>query len=197
MNAPSTSPRSGRSSILTRHIAGLAAVSAALLAGGCATLPRATLVAETAVVTSRHGSGSFDFDGATNRYYADSDVLKFVCRSREEAQEIGGGLAKDAGASLLLTSGTNSMEPLIHGRAYVVVEYQTYDTITRGDLLVYMGRPNARKTERKCMLHRAVMEDHGGWLMCGDNNRWSESWDRVTPASYIGTVTAILEFPQG
>ena len=45
------------------------------------------------------------------------------------------------------------------------------------------------------MLHRAVMHDRRGWIMSGDNNRWSESWDRVTTENYIGTVKALFAFP--
>ena len=46
------------------------------------------------------------------------------------------------------------------------------------------------------MLHRAVDRDSGGWIMSGDNNRWSERWDRVTPTTYMGTVVALVEFSQ-
>jgi hypothetical protein len=88
------------------------------------------------------------------------------------------------------------MQPLIHGKVYVVVRKVPYETITKGDLLVYMGRPNASRRDRISMLHRTVQHDSGGWLMCGDNNARTESWDRVTPTNYLGTVTMILEFPQ-
>ena len=33
-------------------------------------------------------------------------------------------------------------------------------------------------------------------MMSGDNNRWSESWDRVTEGNYMGKVVAIFAFPQ-
>src|SRR5665213_1787327 len=84
------------------------------------------------------------------------------------------------GGALTVTSGTPSMEPLIHGQTYAVVQKRAYASIEKRDLLVYMGRPNASKPDRLKMLHRAVMHDRHGWLMSGDNNRWSESWDRVT-----------------
>ena len=32
-------------------------------------------------------------------------------------------------------------------------------------------------------------------MMSGDNNRWTESWDRVTPQTYVGTVVALFAFP--
>ena len=46
-------------------------------------------------------------------------------------------------------------------------------------------------------LHRAVLRDRGGWLMSGDNNARSESWDRVTPQTYVGTVEALFEVAAG
>jgi hypothetical protein len=89
------------------------------------------------------------------------------------------------------------MEPLIHGRTYAVVQNRPYASIKKRDLLVYLGRPDASKPDRLEMLHRAVEGDRHGWIMSGDNNRWSESWDRVTPKTYLGTVVALFEFPAG
>jgi hypothetical protein len=40
------------------------------------------------------------------------------------------------------------------------------------------------------------LHDRYGWIMSGDNNRWSESWDRVTADNYIGTVVALFAYPQ-
>ena len=104
--------------------------------------------------------------------------------------------ARSTGGSLVLTSGTSSMEPLIHGKTYVVVAKRPYTSISKSDILLYQGRPDASKADRKTILHRAVLQDKYGWLMSGDNNRWSESWDRVTTANYEGTVVAIFAFPK-
>ena len=104
--------------------------------------------------------------------------------------------ARSTGGSLILTSGTSSMEPLIHGRTYVVIAKRPYASISKSDLLVYQGRPDASKADRRTILHRAVLQDKYGWLMSGDNNRWSESWDRVTADNYVGTVVAIFAFPK-
>jgi hypothetical protein len=116
--------------------------------------------------------------------------------SQRQALLAASSFAKLAGGSLILTSGTHSMEPLIHGKTYVVIVKRPYATITQRDLLVYRGRPNANKAGTTTILHRAVMHDSYGWLMSGDNNRWSESWDRVTTDNYSGTVVAIFAFPQ-
>jgi hypothetical protein len=86
------------------------------------------------------------------------------------------------------------MEPLIHGRIYAVIQKRAYETIRKFDLLVYMGRPDASLPIRERMLHRAVKHDRHGWIMSGDNNRWSESWDRVTPNTYVGTVVALFAY---
>jgi hypothetical protein len=100
------------------------------------------------------------------------------------------------GGTLVLTSGTPSMEPLIHGKTYVVVEKRPYAAISLNDILLYQGRPDANRPETKTMLHRAVAHDRYGWMMRGDYNRYTESWDRVTPQTYSGTVVAIFAFPQ-
>lgn len=180
----------------SHHLALLLLVLIKLITSGCSTLPGKNGVAHTATVISLPGFGIWGSDRAANPYYPTAAPQKIVCQSREEAHLVGQSLAGKSGANLLMTSGTNSMVPLINGKAYVVVQHRSYDTINRGDLLVYQGRPDAAKNERICMLHRAVMKDKDGWLMSGDNNRWSESWDRVTPVTYLGTVTTILEFPQ-
>lgn len=167
-----------------------------MLLSGCAGMPANRLIAQTTTVSGRPGTGSLDYRGTVSPCEPGTVPQKIICHSRAEAQMIGNLRARATGATLLITSGTPSMEPLIRGQAYVLIQYLPYDTITRGDLLVYQGRPNAAKADRVCMLHRAVMLDKGGWLMCGDNNRWTEAWDRVTPVTYLGTVTTILEFPQ-
>lgn len=103
--------------------------------------------------------------------------------------------ATGMGGALVETSGTPSMEPLIHGKTYAVIKRCPFDAVVKRDILVYRGRPDASRPQRVTMLHRAVMHDRKGWIMSGDNNRWSESWDRVTPETYIGTVKALFAFP--
>ena len=167
-----------------------------LLTSGCATTPGKSRTVQTATVISYAGNASGELTLSPNLYFGGSNPKKIRCQSREEALQLGKSVAGKTGANLLVTSGTKSMEPLIHGRSYVVVQPRPYHSISKGDLLVYQGRPDASKQERVCMLHRAVLQDKGGWLMSGDSNRWTESWDRVTPDTYQGTVTTILEFPQ-
>jgi hypothetical protein len=122
--------------------------------------------------------------------------VKMVCASRSAAATACFAYAAANGGTFQMTSGTPSMEPLIHGQTFAVVQKRDFQSITKRDILVYMGRPDASKPDRRKMLHRAVMHDRHGWIMSGDNNRWSESWDRVTPQTYVGTVVALFEYPQ-
>lgn len=121
---------------------------------------------------------------------------KIRCSNAAEALQNAMQYAASINGSVVQTSGTPSMEPLIRGRVFVVIKKHDYDSIQRRQLLVYLGRPDARRPDRQSMLHRAVLRDRGGWLMSGDNNARSESWDRVTPNTYVGTVEALFEVAQ-
>jgi hypothetical protein len=116
--------------------------------------------------------------------------------TQHEALLAAAAFAQRAHGRLILTSGTPSMEPLIHGRTYAVIVKRPFESISGSDVLVYRGRPDANKPDSLTILHRAVQHDKYGWLMSGDNNRWSESWDRVTSDNYTGTVVALFAFPQ-
>jgi hypothetical protein len=116
--------------------------------------------------------------------------------TQREAMAAASLYAQICGGSLIITSGTSSMEPLIHGKVYAVITKRSFGSIAKSDILVYQGRPNAAADDIETMLHRAVLEDKDGWIMSGDNNRWSESWDRVTSDNYVGTVVALFAFPQ-
>lgn len=116
-----------------------------------------------------------------------------VCPDAPRAELLARQYAKQHGGRVLQTSGTPSMRPLIQGKAFVVVTQEPYGAITRNSVLVYRGRSDSRKPDRSLILHRAILHDRYGWLMSGDNNRWSESWDRVTTETYVGTVTAIFD----
>jgi hypothetical protein len=181
---------------LVRRIVAATAAGVAALLTGCAGTSASSPVAQTAAVLGQTWSDSPAVFGSSNAAGSYAVPERIFCPSRAAAEMLANARAGEPGVSMMLTSGTPSMEPVIRGQVYVLVQYLQYDTIAPGDLLVYQGRPNASKSDRSCMLHRAVKLDRGGWLMCGDNNRWSESWDRVTPVTYLGTVTTIIEFPR-
>jgi hypothetical protein len=125
-----------------------------------------------------------------------SPVVPSNCHYASQSEALAACVAYAAahGGTVIATSGTPSMEPLIHGKTFVVVQKRPFESIAMRDLLVYMGRPDASKAARVKMLHRAVEHDDGGWIMSGDNNRWSESWDRVTPQTYGGVVVALFGY---
>jgi hypothetical protein len=122
--------------------------------------------------------------------------VKIECASKNRAFLAATNYAIKSGGRLILTTGTPSMEPLIHGKTYAVIVQQPYGAIAESNILVYRGRLNASKPDLSTVLHRAVLHDRYGWIMSGDNNRWSESWDRVTSDNYIGTVVALFAYPQ-
>ena len=68
--------------------------------------------------------------------------------------------------------------------------------IKEGDILDYLGHPNQSRPDfLKRTIHRAVQKDRGGWIMSGDNNRYTESWARVNEDNYFGKVL-VLVLPQ-
>ncbi len=127
----------------------------------------------------------------------DPNPPKMRCATATEALQEAVRLAAAIDGTVIQTSGTPSMEPLIRGRVFVVIKKHDYESIRKRQLLVYLGRPDARSEARQSLLHRAVLRDRGGWLMSGDNNARSESWDRVTPQTYLGTVEALFEVAAG
>jgi hypothetical protein len=160
--------------------AALALAGAGFLLAGCAALPRPI---EAGPVSNPPGPSAAAAPSAVR------------CLRKIDAFFASSSYAARYGGSIMITSGTPSMEPLIHGQVYIVVMKQPFASINARDLLVYMGRPDESKPDRICMLHRATRREPRGWIMRGDNNPSDESWEPVTPESYIGTVAAIFTFP--
>jgi hypothetical protein len=174
-------------------------VLTAILLGGCASLAAASADVPAATLqTNAPLSGAAIPSGVDTRSHLTGLVTptRLVCSSQLDALLACENCATVNGGTVVTTSGTPSMEPLIHGKSYAVIVKRPYESIAKRDILVYMGRPDASKPDRMKMLHRAVLHDKYGWMMSGDNNRWSESWDRVTPETYVGIVVALFEYPQ-
>ena len=111
----------------------------------------------------------------------------------DDPQETCFALAVKVGGAPGWSQGGRSMLPTFPNQAaWFVFMPRAYDSIQVGDVLEYSGRPDANKPDRRPIIHRAVAHDKGGWIMSGDHNRWSESWDRVTPETYIGTVLYLV-----
>jgi len=182
-----------------RHFILLSMAHGSILLGTCASLHGHDDCESVATLqTEAPSAGPEGFYGVDSQLDGRQRVVpaKVSCPDRAEALAACMAYAAANGGTVVITSGTPSMEPYIHGRTYAVIQKRSFDSIAQFDLLVYMGRPNGSKPDRLKMLHRAVRHDRFGWLMSGDNNRWSESWDRVTPQTYFGIVVALFEFPQ-
>jgi len=121
---------------------------------------------------------------------------KVYCRRKIDALIASYCYAAQHKCAPMITSGSPSMEPVIHGQAYVVLKKAPFEAIKQWDLIVYRGRPDESKPDQLCMLHRAVARRASGWIMCGDNNTWAEAWEPLTPDRYIGTVVGIFAFPK-
>lgn len=96
--------------------------------------------------------------------------------------------AARVGGRPLRVAFTGSMRPHLHG-GEVVVAVADYGAIQAGSVVCYEGQMGDGVT--RMIIHRAVQKDKGGWIMSGDNNAVSETWQRVVPANYLGTVIAI------
>jgi hypothetical protein len=86
---------------------------------------------------------------------------------------------------------TGSMRPTIDGTPFVVGEKAPYETLKEGDIITY----NPKWNKGKSIMHRLVKKDKGGWIASGDNNKRSESWERVTPETYDSKIVAVYRFP--
>lgn len=135
--------------------------------------------------------------------------------SKRHAAEIAGGLPPrivcanqgealaQAGAGATPVLGTGSMSPWIPealpGRdpfstvvAYAVLDSSAnFKGITTGALVVYTPI-----WANRCVMHQAALRDSGGWIMSGLHNERSETWERVTAANYVGTVSRVYTWPQ-
>ena len=120
---------------------------------------------------------------------------RVVCADRLDAEA-------QAGPGAIGVLGTGSMAPFIppalpgHDPLATVVAFAVLDDtatfagLTVGALVVYTP---AWATGR--VMHQAASRDSGGWIMSGLHNARSETWERLTPATYIGTVARVYVWP--
>ena len=113
---------------------------------------------------------------------------RIVCAGQADA------LAQ-AGDSAIAIRGTGSMAPYIPAAAPGLVPVDTvvayavldaaanYESLTVGALVLYTAGWTPHH-----VLHQAALKDRLGWIMSGLHNERSETWERVTPANYKGTV---------
>ena len=122
--------------------------------------------------------------------------VRLVCADQAAA------LAQAGPAAAIPVLGTGSMAPYIPsalpGRdpLATIVAYAVLDTtatfagLTVGALVVYT--PAWAKGR---VMHQAALHDAGGWIMSGLHNERSETWERLTPATYVGTVARVYVWP--
>lgn len=122
--------------------------------------------------------------------------VRIVCADQRAAEA-------QAGPGAIGVLGTGSMAPYIPaalpGRdpLTTVVAYAVLDRaapfagLTVGALVVYTPAWASGR-----VMHQAAARDASGWIMAGLHNTRSETWDRLTPANYIGTVARIYVWVQ-
>jgi hypothetical protein len=77
-----------------------------------------------------------------------------------------------------------SMEPLIPPEAWIVTETLPYDTLERGQVVLF-NRSLGRR-----VAHALVKKTSEGWITVGVNNQQIADHTRVTRRNYLGVVTA-------
>ncbi len=112
-------------------------------------------------------------------------VITFKHDSEAIALESAATEASKAGGYVSLTRGV-SMEPAIITPCYSVIVHTPWESLEVGDIAVYLP-----KWSSGLVIHRCVQKDAGGWIMSGDNNAISESWERMTPANYFGKLQSV------
>ena len=117
---------------------------------------------------------------------------RIVCASQGDA------LAQAGPTAAIPIRGTGSMAPYIPPAApglvqldtvvaYVVLDpAATYESVAIGALVLYTTNWTSHH-----VLHQAALKDRLGWIMSGLHNERSETWERLTPASYKGTVARV------
>ncbi len=116
------------------------------------------------------------------------------CASQAEAFNLAMAFAAKEHVELMPTTGTGSMKPLIPGKAVLLVK-KDFGAVAVGNVLVYSGRLTAAPSEPITLCHRAKLLDAGGFVMQGDHGCILETWQRVTPKNYRGTVLMIFNYP--
>ena len=77
-----------------------------------------------------------------------------------------------------------SMEPLIPPNAWIVSETFPYETLERGQVVLFNRSPGRR------VAHALLRKTGEGWITVGINNENVDEYTRVTRRNYLGVVTA-------
>lgn len=119
--------------------------------------------------------------------YKDRNPVVVVHGTEREAEAAARAEAASLKGQSYRTSGTPSMEPLILGKVFTVCVPKPYDQLRQGEIANY----RAKFASGGLVLHRLVQKDKDGWIGSGDNNRWSESNERIRPDNYVDAIVKI------
>lgn len=75
---------------------------------------------------------------------------------------------------------TGSMKPSLQGGDYVVSARVPFEQLKLGDIVNYRPVWNSRRLT----IHRIVAQSREGWILAGDNNDRSETWEPLTPDKF-------------
>ena len=110
--------------------------------------------------------------------------------TRAEAQFAAGNRAATVGGTVLETSGTPSMVPLIPAKVtLLVMKPIPFAEARLGSVVTYRS-----PLSQSSVTHRLVARDSGGFIPSGDGNRWSEANYRVTAGNFLGEIVGIYPF---
>lgn len=119
--------------------------------------------------------------------YRDRNPVVVVHATEKEAEAAARADAAKLKGISYRSVGTSSMEPLLVGRAFLVGVPKPYEQLQEGEVANY--RP--KWANGGVVVHRLVQKDKGGWIASGDNNRNSESWERVKADNYLDAIVKI------
>lgn len=88
-----------------------------------------------------------------------------------------------------VVSPTGSMKPALQAGDYAVSVKEPFSSLVVGKVLVY--KASFRDKSSNSLVHRVAMIDQYGLIMSGDSNNRTESFARVTPDNYEGTIVDI------
>lgn len=100
--------------------------------------------------------------------------------------------AEDLHGIYLYVLNTHSMEPVLYGGDYIVVDtHASYSNVKLGVIIVYHA--DWAKPTDPPVVHRVLAKDSAGLLVGGDNvdSQHTENQWRVTEKNYVGTVVGI------
>ena len=110
-----------------------------------------------------------------------------------EAMEVAYRDFPNGGYKLFYVLGTGSMEPTLTTDDRLVSVRVPFEELKEGEIVTY--KPSWAK-DGQVITHRLVQKDKGGWILSGDANKRSESFERMTPEKYLGKVVKIIRKPK-